>query len=130
MLRRAGHEEDMDFVWQYVEDTVAPLIKRIYAESSSAMKLTQGVHEMSGNVNVWETLTKKMSTFTAREVNMQSFQSIIRYQCIQPPLNSHNTCHPSRPLTDAYLVAGTISARAIAKILSNDIIQPNRNLLV
>lgn len=77
MLRRAGHEEDMELVWQYVEDTVAPLIKRIYAESSSAMKLTQGVHEMSGNVNVWETLTKKMSTFTPREVNTQSFQSII-----------------------------------------------------
>ncbi|CAH3026219.1 unnamed protein product, partial [Porites evermanni] len=69
MLRRAGHEEDMELVWQYVEDTVAPLIKRIYAESSSAMKLTQGVHEMSGNVNVWETLTKKMSTFTPREVS-------------------------------------------------------------
>lgn len=77
MLRRAGHDEDMDLVWQYVEDTVAPLIKRIYAESSSAMKLTQGVHEMSGYVNVWETLTKKMSTFTPREVNRQSFQSII-----------------------------------------------------
>ena len=77
MLRRAGQEEDMELVWQYVQDTVAPLIKRIYEESSSAMKLSERVQEISGDVNVWETLTKKMSTFTPREVNMQSFQSII-----------------------------------------------------
>ena len=29
MLQRVGHEKDMDLLWQYVEDTVAPLIKRI-----------------------------------------------------------------------------------------------------
>ncbi|PFX29339.1 hypothetical protein AWC38_SpisGene5880, partial [Stylophora pistillata] len=69
MLRRAGQEDDMELVWQYVEDTVAPLIKRIYEESSSAMKLSERVQEISGDVNVWETLTKKMTTFTPREVS-------------------------------------------------------------
>lgn len=39
MLRRAGHAEDMNLVWEYLKETLAPFIKTIYQESAPAMKV-------------------------------------------------------------------------------------------
>ena len=68
MLRRAGLQNDIELVWEYLEDVLAPLVKRLYKESTSAMKLSQEFS--AGTLNVWKILTKKMSTFTSGEVNM------------------------------------------------------------
>ena len=68
MLRKAGLENDIELVWEYLEDVVAPLVKRLYKESTSAIKLSQEFS--AGTLNVWENLMKNMSNFTSREVNM------------------------------------------------------------
>ena len=60
----------MEIVLEYLEETIAPFIKTLYDESTPAMKVgdTSRVKEVSGTVEIWEALVKRMSTFTPREV--------------------------------------------------------------
>ena len=69
MLRRAGKEDDMELIWDYLEDVLAPFIKRIFQESTAATKIPEA-QAFKGNVNVWDALAEKMITFTPREVRL------------------------------------------------------------
>lgn len=75
MLRRAGHAEDMSLVWEYLKETLAPFIKSIYQESAPAMK---AVPNFDQNLDVWEILKNKMTTFTSREVRKR-FLKVLRH---------------------------------------------------
>lgn len=75
MLRRAGHAEDMNLVWEYLKETLAPIIKNIYQESAPAMK---AVPNFDQNLDVWGILKNKMTTFTSREVRKR-FLKVLRH---------------------------------------------------